>query len=1208
MSRMRVLSVGFVAIGALIAAACTPTGGGAGGSTGTPPVAVIGVDHSSGVAPLTVVFTSANSTDADGTITSRAWNFGDISSPSNSASTTIATHTFAAAGTYVVTLLVTDNSGKFNSAQTNIVVSAAPVNQPPVAVASPSTLAGKAPLAVTFTGDTSSDPDGTVSAFLWTFDDAASGVLNTATTANAAHTFSAAGTYIVSLKVTDNLGATNTVTTAPIVVAPNQAPSASATGAPLSGKEPLTVAFSSAGTSDPDDATPTLTYSWNFGDGTSASTSPDPTHTYSTAVGSPFTATLTVTDPLGASDQKTVVVGVNANQAPTAVANVAVGSSTAGIVPLVVDFVGSDSTDDGTIVSYLWTFSPGITSTLADPQFTFGTTGNYPVTLTVTDDNNVTDTATININVNPVPNVPPIAVASVTPASGKQGTIFQFTGDQSSDPDNTPGPPITYLWDFGDGGTSTLANPSHAFSATGNRTVQLQVKDAANGTNTATVQVQVDLDQPPTAVANGAPLTGKAPLLVTFSSVGTADADDALGTLTYLWTFTGGATSTLANPTYNFTTAGAKTATLRVTDPFGKFDENTVSITVNNNQNPVAVANGSPGSGLEDLTVNFSSVGTADPDDALGTLTYAWNFGDPTSGGANVSTSANPSHTYATPGTYTATLTVTDPYSGTNNATAGVTVYQDTDGDLYSPNAAAGTGIDCNDTSAAINPGATDTVGDGTDPNCDGIDGTVANAVFVNSNGGVDSGSCGAMGSPCASIGQAETNAPGQSKTEVYVAGGTYAKFTVASGLKIRGGFGQNWQRGAAGTNPKIATVNASSDLGIGGPVAIIASGITAATSVADLTVQGVTAAAGQASYGIHITNSTSALTLNGLTIIGGTGGAGSAGTNGASTAGAATAGSPGQNSEEDGAVCSTDRKSGGAGAGSSTRGGGAGGQGGSQDTSCSFFGYNYNATGGLSGSLGGGGASGGGGGSGAGSGDASPGGTGTAGAVTDGSGGAAGAASNGSLSGGSWIPSGGTGGTGTLGADGKGGGGGGGGGGSDETNDDFGAGGGGGGQGGLAAASSGAGGTAGRASIALALINSSPTLSAVQITLGTGGAGGTGGSGGTGQTGGAGGAGGRGLCNNNTGYSGYPFGICTTGGNGGAGGTGGAGGRGGHAGGGGGGAGGPALGIVKTASSSPVGTPLFSGGAGGAGGTGGTTGVTGTAGQTGLVTNTVTL
>src|SRR6266513_2485713 len=90
----------------------------------------------------------------------------------------------------------------------------APVNQSPVARATATPGSGPAPLVVTFDGSSSSDPDGVIASYAWTFGDGGSAAGQTAN-----HTYQTAGSYSARLTVTDNQGATNT-TTLSIVVNP----------------------------------------------------------------------------------------------------------------------------------------------------------------------------------------------------------------------------------------------------------------------------------------------------------------------------------------------------------------------------------------------------------------------------------------------------------------------------------------------------------------------------------------------------------------------------------------------------------------------------------------------------------------------------------------------------------------------------------------------------------------------------------------------------------------------------------------------------------------------------------------------------------------------------------------------------------------------------------------------------------------------------
>ena len=84
-----------------------------------------------------------------------------------------------------------------------VAASAGPANQPPVAAASATPSSGVAPLAVAFSAAGSSDADGTIAGYAWTFGDGGS-----ATGSTASHTYTSAGTYAAQLVVTDNQGAT----------------------------------------------------------------------------------------------------------------------------------------------------------------------------------------------------------------------------------------------------------------------------------------------------------------------------------------------------------------------------------------------------------------------------------------------------------------------------------------------------------------------------------------------------------------------------------------------------------------------------------------------------------------------------------------------------------------------------------------------------------------------------------------------------------------------------------------------------------------------------------------------------------------------------------------------------------------------------------------------------------------------------------------
>jgi PKD repeat protein len=166
------------------------------------PIARASASTTSGTAALTVGFTGSTSSDPDGSIVSYSWNFGNGSS----STATNPSCTYTTAGTYIAVLTVTDNDALSSSASVAITVTA-PVasNLPPIAKASANVTSGTAPLAIVFSSEGSSDPDGTISSYKWTFGDG-----TTSSQASPSKSYSSSGSFTAVLTVTDNSGATAT--------------------------------------------------------------------------------------------------------------------------------------------------------------------------------------------------------------------------------------------------------------------------------------------------------------------------------------------------------------------------------------------------------------------------------------------------------------------------------------------------------------------------------------------------------------------------------------------------------------------------------------------------------------------------------------------------------------------------------------------------------------------------------------------------------------------------------------------------------------------------------------------------------------------------------------------------------------------------------------------------------------------------------------
>ncbi|MCX7221317.1 MAG: collagenase, partial [Burkholderiales bacterium] len=165
--------------------------------TGTGGNALPVANFSSSVSNMTANFVDA-STDSDGSIASRVWDFGDGSS----SSLANPSHVYATAKTYTVSLIVTDNSGgKSVVSKSVVIVGSTPVNVLPVAQFG-NVVSG---MTVAFT-DKSTDSDGVIASRAWTFGDGTS-----SSAANPSKTYAAAGTYPVTLTVTDNSGGKATI-------------------------------------------------------------------------------------------------------------------------------------------------------------------------------------------------------------------------------------------------------------------------------------------------------------------------------------------------------------------------------------------------------------------------------------------------------------------------------------------------------------------------------------------------------------------------------------------------------------------------------------------------------------------------------------------------------------------------------------------------------------------------------------------------------------------------------------------------------------------------------------------------------------------------------------------------------------------------------------------------------------------------------------
>ena len=352
----------------------------------------------------------------------------------------------------------------------------------------------------------------------------------------------------------------------------NAAPTARPAATPESGAAPLAVSFDGSASSDSDGSI--TSFRWNFGDGSAEATGETVDHTFG-AVGT-YQVRLTVTDDDGATGSSTVTVTVNAVDGESPVAMAAADPEN-GVAPLVVDFSSAGSSDpDGSIADYRWNFDDGSAVSFSpNPTHTFQA-GSYDVTLTVIDDDGLTDTATLTILVSPPDNALPEPAFTMSDDSGPAPLAVDFDASASSDPD---GNIVSYLWDFGDGDTGSGATVSHTFTDPGAYDVTLTVADNESGVATLTRTVSVG--EVPTAAASASPDSGGPSLVVSFDASASSDSD---GTVEfYHWDFDDGDTTTVseAETQHTFEDVGVYQVELRVEDDDGLLsDPVTIEVTV----------------------------------------------------------------------------------------------------------------------------------------------------------------------------------------------------------------------------------------------------------------------------------------------------------------------------------------------------------------------------------------------------------------------------------------------------------------------------------------------------------------------------------------------------------------------------------------------------------------------------------------------------
>lgn len=392
------------------------------------------------------------------------------------------------------------------------------------------------------------------------------------------------------------------------------APVADFSCTPLTGVAPLNVSCTDASTNNP------TSWAWNFGD-SGTSTAQNPSHTYNS--GGTYDVSLTASNSAGSdSETKSGYITV---YTPCVVDFTA--TPTSGAVNTEVSFTNTSTGDCG---SWSWIFGDGGTSTAENPTHIYASQGNFTVSLSSSGGDGGDDSESKSNYIEIVP--PPIADFSCTPLSGNTPLDVSCTNAST-------GQITSYSWTFGDGGTSSVENPTHSYTVAGVYTVKLTVT-GPGGSDIQTKTDYMTVNEGCVAGFSGSSTTGIAPLAVNFTNEAVGDCS------TWAWTFGDGGSSTDENPSHTYTTPGVYTVTQQASGPGGSDDDIKLNyITVYAPAQADFTAD--PKIGTAPLMVQFTDQSSGDINTRL------WDFGD-----GDTSNNQNPSHVYLNAGTYTVSLTV----------------------------------------------------------------------------------------------------------------------------------------------------------------------------------------------------------------------------------------------------------------------------------------------------------------------------------------------------------------------------------------------------------------------------------------------------------------------------------------------------------------------------------------------------------------------
>lgn len=544
-----------------------------------------------------------NFTDSSsGTLSAWNWSFGD----GNIATIQNPAHIYAATGSYTITLIVSNVSGCYDTISQVIFVNSIPV---------PNFTADTVCIGNNMSFNNLTTNTQPITSYFWDFGDGNSSVAN-----SPSYTYAVAGTYAVTLTVTNNGGCDSSITK-PVLV--NSIPFAEFTHDTVC--VGLATTFNDASSGAPG------FWKWNFGDFSPVDSTSGSSVTHAYATAGLYTATLNIKGGVNGCEAQsikyiTVFGGVDASFVVST--PICEGTS--------VQFVNNSTSSGAAIINTSWVFGDGNTSGINNPIHTYASSGVYRVALSIISNQGCIDTDSSSVVVNALP----VAKFDFT-----KNICLGFPTNFYDSSTISVGSISQWNWSFGDGNTDTLKNPFSAYGSPGTYLVNLQVTSDSGCNDVISKNLTINTESVVGFTYNSVCVGNT----ISFKDISTIQSPDSI--VAWYWEFGDGTNSSLQNPNHQYLgNTQSYSVKLTITSVHGCLNDTTILVSYL----PVPAFNYGPQffGYCEDETVVFYDSSVIVPPTTI--VSWEWTFGC-----GHKAFIQNPSHFFDSAGSYTIKLKTT---------------------------------------------------------------------------------------------------------------------------------------------------------------------------------------------------------------------------------------------------------------------------------------------------------------------------------------------------------------------------------------------------------------------------------------------------------------------------------------------------------------------------------------------------------------------